>query len=637
MKMKKLSRPLLALAATACVALAGCGGDDSTPVATTPPPVVTPPVVVPPVVTVDVSGVVADGLLQNAKVCLDVNANRLCDAAEPTTMTDAKGAYTLKATVGQTDFTVLALAMKDVTVDAAYGPVSANFTLMAPAGKGAFISPYTTLLQSELDSGRAANLPEAESTVLAGMVGTAGAVGGLNLYSDYTDVVTATPTTAQLRMYGAAQVLAKGFADTEATGLTGTALSAALGQGVTGSMKHVLTQVAGTLTLANRDIIANAIKESLVPTTATLASIARARANTTPAPIEGAWIRTTGAQQEVFIFVGDGTFIQQTVKTAVATTSTFDNGFGYRYGRYTLADGNLTTTLIEAAGQSGPGNETVAATISGDTMTLGATTLNRLKSPTNPLVGGWLRPNGSDKPQYLLFLDDTTYVHSTFYREDDFETGTATFLETARTVGLQKGQYTVTTTNAISVIDFGTITTAPLSFATGGSSAVDFNGTLSIPGNPGVAVIQDDGSVAMEGARFVKLGTPLGATVVSGFSETTRSRVWSGRYFSRTISGVLQYIYVRGPNDVITFNQMPTGSDVTAACTPLAVGPAPLAPFSSIDPADGLLKQFVVGTSTNVSAGFAQRRMNVGTPASFVTYTPIARPSNATARCALPL
>ncbi len=637
MKMKHMSRLLLAMVATACLGLAGCGGDDSEPAAVVTPPVVTP-VVTPPVVTVDVSGVVADGLLQNATVCLDVNGNRMCDAAEPTAMTDAKGAYTLKAVAGQTQFPVIALAVKDVTVDASYGTVSASFTLMAPAGKGAFVSPYTTLLQSELDSGRSANLLEAETTVLAGMVGTAGAVGGLSLYSDYTDVVTASPTTAQLRMYGAAQVLAKGFADTQATGLTGLALSSALGQGATGSMKHILTQVSGTVTAANRDIIANAIKESLVPTTATLASIAKAKANTSAKPIEGAWMRTTGAQKEVFIFVGDGTFVHQTVATPLATTTTFDNGFGYRYGRYTLEGGMLTTTLIEASGQSGPGNESVAAAVSGDSMTLGTSTLTRLTSGTNPLVGAWLRPNGSDKPQYLLFLDDTTYVHSTFYREDDFETGTATFLETARSAGLQKGVYSQTTTmSAIKVIEFGTITVAPLSTGSGGVSTVDFNGNLSIPGNPGAGVIQEDGAVTMDGARFVKLGTTLGATVVSGFSETTRSRVWSGRYFSRTIGSLAQYIYVRGPNDVITFNQMPSGSDATIACTPLAVGAAPLAPFASIDPADGLLKQFVVGTSTAASTGYAQRRMNVGTPTVFSTYTPIARPSNTTARCALPL
>jgi hypothetical protein len=67
------------------------------------------------------------------------------------------------------------------------------------------------------------------------------------------------------------------------------------------------------------------------------------------------------------------------------------------------------------------------------------------------------------------------------------------------------------------------------------------------------------------------------------------------------------------------------------ACTPVT------GLFTSVDPADGVLKQFVIGTGTAASAGYAQRRLNVGTPGSFLVYTPITRPPNATARCALPL
>ena len=217
----------------------------------------------------------------------------------------------------------------------------------------------------------------------------------------------------------------------------------------------------------------------------------------------------------------------------------------------------------------------------------------------------------------------TTYLHSAFYYQNDPGTGTATFFETAKSVGVRRGTYARDTANA-SVVNFG-------------ETSVVFDGALAIPSNPGVAHVQADGSLSLTGLRLVKLGSMEGAKAVSGLSEATRSRIWSGRYFSRTLSVAganrTQYVYVRGPNDVLTFLQ-PTAVS-TALCT-TNPGGTPVVDFTSVSPADGKLKQFVVGTSTAATAGYAQRRLNVGTPSSFVTYTPIARPTNATARCVFP-
>lgn len=96
-----------------------------------------------------------------------------------------------------------------------------------------------------------------------------------------------------------------------------------------------------------------------------------------------------------------------------------------------------------------------------------------------------------------------------------------------------------------------------------------------------------------------------------------------------------QYVYVRGPNNVLTFLQAPTGSDATVACNTATTNGATF-DFTTVAPSDGKLKQFVVGTSTAATAGYAQRRLNVAAPGAVVTYTPIARPTNAAARCALP-
>jgi hypothetical protein len=113
-----------AAAAAAALVLSGCGGGDDDPA----------PVVVVPPATATVSGVVLDGTLAGATVCLDLNDNRACEPGEPSTTTDANGKYTLTAVA--TDISlkaVLAVAVPTTTTDSDYGPVGAGFTLAAPA------------------------------------------------------------------------------------------------------------------------------------------------------------------------------------------------------------------------------------------------------------------------------------------------------------------------------------------------------------------------------------------------------------------------------------------------------------------------------------------------------------------------
>jgi hypothetical protein len=629
--MKTSLQPLaLLMAAVAVLNLAGCGGSDDAPAA---PPPVSPP----PAPTGSISGVAFDGLLANATVCLDLNDNRDCDATEPkaTTATDGTFKLTALADADIAAHPVLVKATAGLTTDGD-AAIASSFILASPAGMGATVSPFTTLVQSEIDGGRAPNRAQAEENILSNLVGTAGDVGGLTPYSNYIGDTTVGTATQRGKMTGLGQLLTAGYAKTIATsGLTGKAALGALGQAATGSLQQVLSQVAGVLTPADRDTLFKALQDSLVPTAANLANVAAAAAKTAAAPIEGAWIRSTvvGAVtvKELYLFAGDGTYVHQTLDTGVtplstnAATTAFDNGFGYRYGRYTLTGGTLTTTLIEASEAAGPGAGTLTnVTISGNSLTAaGGITLARVTG-TDALVGGWLRPNGSSEPEFLVMFADGTYVHSSFYYQNDPQTGTATFFETAKSAGLRKGAYSRDAGNN-SVVNFGDTTVA-------------FNGVLTIPTNPGVAHVQPDGSLSMTGLRLVKLGTVDGAKAVSGFSEATRSRLWSGRYFSRTVSvgGVnrLQYVYVRGPNDVLTFLQPTVAS--TDVCTNNPGG-TPLPDFTSVDPADGKLKQFVVGTGTGATALYAQRRLNIGTPGAMVSYLPIAKPTTATARCVFPV
>lgn len=599
----KSSHPcaLTALALAASTLLAACGGSGSDD---EPPPAAR-----------DISGVVLDRSLNNATACLDLNDNRACDAGEPSAAT-ANGAFTISTTEAADAIVLVQAGPQSSTSE---GPVTAPYTLTAPLGRHAVITPLTTLLQSELDSGRSANLAQAEETLLSFLVGTAGQVGGIQLYDDWRPAEGQTASVAQEKLATLGALLTRGFAETgAAVGTDARAALSAYGAVAPGSLQQLLYQIPATLTPEQRESLFAATRDSLVPSTRTLAGIQKAGAATAAQPIEGAWIKTDGTTRELFLFAGDGSFVHQVIDAPVGADYAFDNGLAYRYGRYTLDGPTLTLELLEAANARGPAAGARSVALTGDAMTLDGASLTRVASAANPLVGAWVRPNGLNRPEYLVTFEDGTYAHGTFYYQNDRQTGTAAALETARNVGLQRGSYSVNAANA-EVIDFGTTT-------------VDFNGNLSVPSNPGVAHLQSDGSISMAGLRMVKLGTPLGAKAVAGFTEATRSRIWSGRYFSLTTGTgggqTVEYLYVKGPGTVLAFDR--PAATTTEAC----VTKAP--PFAGIDPSDGILKQFVIGTSVNASAGYAQRRMAYGTPASFVSMVPTARPTNATARCAVP-
>jgi hypothetical protein len=153
--------------------------------------------------TTSMSGKVADGYLTGAKVCLDLNSNKICDANEPSTTSTAGGEFSIEGvTQAQLDSAPLLVEIivgETIDEDTPNTPIDKKYTLTAPAGY-AFISPLTTMVQSEIeDSGLSPE--DAEGSVQA-KLGTT-----LDLEADYVaGSGSGTDATEFARLHKVAQV-----------------------------------------------------------------------------------------------------------------------------------------------------------------------------------------------------------------------------------------------------------------------------------------------------------------------------------------------------------------------------------------------------------------------------------------------
>ncbi|MEG1768272.1 MAG: hypothetical protein RR311_07400 [Comamonas sp.] len=127
-------------------------------------------VVAEPAITLS-GAVFIDQALHNASVCVDLNTNAACDAAEPVAaVTGADGKYSLTY---QPADAAAAAAFNQAPVIARVTPESADaaapgssattkaFQLSAPAGKAAQITPLTTLVQAGIAGGMTREAAEA--------------------------------------------------------------------------------------------------------------------------------------------------------------------------------------------------------------------------------------------------------------------------------------------------------------------------------------------------------------------------------------------------------------------------------------------------------------------------------------------
>ncbi len=221
--MRTLRSRILCLLMTGTIGLAGtlsgCGGGSSDSVALTDGPVV----------PAAVSGVVADGYLSGATVCLDVNANKKCDVDEPVATSGAGGKFTIdadelaKLPAGglPADYPVLVEVPATAIDEDTNAAVGKAYVLAAPAGKPEFVSPMTTLVQNQIESNPSLSAEDAETQVKA----QTGIGSDSSLFEDYVTPKTEGFTEAQVlarqvelaKVHKVARVVATTMADMKTT------------------------------------------------------------------------------------------------------------------------------------------------------------------------------------------------------------------------------------------------------------------------------------------------------------------------------------------------------------------------------------------------------------------------------------
>lgn len=209
-----MKRQIITFAAALTVGLiAGCGSGSSTPA-----------------VSAAVSGKVADGYLVGATVFLDKNSNYQLDAAEPKTVTDANGAYTLNvdpADVGK--YPIVAMAIQGQTIDKDTDQtVSNSYILSMPATaisgtvSNNFISPMSTLLREKMDANPGMTLNDAMIQLRNQM----NLSSGMNVMADYVAGSQSGTDAAQYQtMHATAQQMAGVMAGQAALVMNGSAVN----------------------------------------------------------------------------------------------------------------------------------------------------------------------------------------------------------------------------------------------------------------------------------------------------------------------------------------------------------------------------------------------------------------------------
>jgi hypothetical protein len=143
-----------------------------------------------------ISGRVMDGYIKGAIVCLDVNANGVCNSDEPQAETTTGGVYALNvpsdAQLGGTNLLV-EVPVGAIDEDTPNTPIATAYVMRGVASAEAVVSPLTTVLAAHLDNGET----EAEALTAMGL-------SGVDLKADYV-------ASGNTQVHNAAKLLARNF------------------------------------------------------------------------------------------------------------------------------------------------------------------------------------------------------------------------------------------------------------------------------------------------------------------------------------------------------------------------------------------------------------------------------------------
>ena len=144
----------------------------------------------------ELTGKVMDGYIKGAVVCLDVNANGVCNSDEPQAETTTGGVYSLDvpadAELGGTNLLV-EVPVGAIDEDTPDTPIATAYKMRGVASAEAVVSPLTTVLAAHLDNG------ETEADALTAM-----GLTGVDLKADYV-------ATGNTKVHNVAKLLARNF------------------------------------------------------------------------------------------------------------------------------------------------------------------------------------------------------------------------------------------------------------------------------------------------------------------------------------------------------------------------------------------------------------------------------------------
>ncbi|MEL7293629.1 MAG: hypothetical protein AAGJ67_17125 [Pseudomonadota bacterium] len=157
--------------------------------------------------SVQLTGRVADGYLSGATICLDINANMVCDANEPSTVSTRDGEFSLDVSDEiANQYPIIAIVTPDVYDLDTNDYVTDAYTLVSPPGKYDFISPITTLLALQAKDYSDESLATSARTLRMQL----GVSDNVDLYADFIAAQSGSQDTASYeKVHNTAQLVAR--------------------------------------------------------------------------------------------------------------------------------------------------------------------------------------------------------------------------------------------------------------------------------------------------------------------------------------------------------------------------------------------------------------------------------------------